>query len=291
MGQIIFVVCRESIEALLVIGILYAWMNNRGDKQQGKVWLLAGVMAGLGLATLLALTLIGVTQFLGNAARDWFEISLLLFASGLIVQMVMWMRVHGRTLKRDIETKLDENAHTANWWGVFFLVTIAVGREGSELVMFLYGSFYQLSSLASYINFFSAFAIGLALAFLLFYLLQLGNKYISWQWFFRITEVLLLFLGSALFLMAAEKLLGGPLAVVELPAWVYSTTWDTSNLLSDSSVVGNLLASLFAYRSRPIGWDIVMLSGFWVAVFLLLRWQQQRRNQWTPIMQQQELAD
>ena len=30
MGQVLFVVWRESVEALLVVGILYAWLKN-GD--------------------------------------------------------------------------------------------------------------------------------------------------------------------------------------------------------------------------------------------------------------------
>jgi high-affinity iron transporter len=285
MGQVIFVVCRESIEALLVIGILYAWMNSRPDGQKGKSWILSGVLAGLGLATLLALTLVGVTDFLGGATRDWFEIGMLTFASTLIVQMVLWMRKHGRTLKREIENTLDESAATANWWGAFFLAMIAIGREGSETVMFLYGSFLQLNSLASYLEFFTAAAIGFALAMALFYLLQLGSRFISWKWFFRATEIMLLFLGSALFLSAAEKLLNGSLAAMDLPAWVYSTIWDTSRLLNDSSVAGNLLASLFAYRSRPIGWDLLMLGAYWIVVLFLLRWQRGRIYQRAPILQ------
>ncbi|GAB6039618.1 FTR1 family iron permease [Endothiovibrio diazotrophicus] len=280
MGQVIFVVCRESVEALLIIGILYAWMSGREDERTGKRWILAGVVAGLGLATVLALTLVGVTHFLGGAARDHFEIFLLTFASALIVQMVMWMRTHGRTIKREMEGALERSARTASWWGAFFLVAIAVGREGSETVMFLYGSFIQLDSLTAYLGFFAAAGIGLALALVLFYLLQLGNRFVSWKWFFRITEILLLFLGSALLLSASEKLLNGPLAVVDLPGWIYATAWDTSPLLSDGSVFGNLLASLFAYRSQPIGWDLLVLGSYWVTVLLLFRWQghlQERR--------------
>ncbi|MGO3345383.1 MAG: FTR1 family iron permease [Marinomonas sp.] len=273
MGQIIFVVCRESVEALLVIGILYAWMNGRPGAEKGKVWLLAGVVAGFGLAGLLTLTLIGVTDILGGAGRDWFEIGMLTFASALIVQMVMWMRAHGRTLKKELEAGLEKSTQASSWWGVFFLAMIAVGREGSETVMFLYGSLLQLDSFSSYVNFFIAAGIGFALAMVLFFLLQISGKIISWKWFFRVTETMLLFLGSALFLTAAGKLLGGPLAVTDLPSWVYSTVWDISAVLSDSSVFGGLLASLFAYRSQPIGWDLIMLGIYWVLVFLTLKWQ------------------
>lgn len=284
MGQTIFVVCRESIEALLVIGILYAWMDGRADATTGKKWLFAGVLAGFGLATLLTLTLIGVSDLLGGEGRAWFEIGMLAFASALIVQMVMWMRVHGRTLKKELESGLEKSLQgKKSWWGVFFLAMIAVGREGSETVMFLYGSLLQLGSFASYVSFFAAVAIGLALAMLLFYALQLGGKFISWRWFFRVTEIMLLFLGSALFLTASEKLLSGPLATIDLPSWLYSNILDMSSVLSDSSIFGNLLASLFAYRSQPIGWDLAVLGTYWVAVMIILTWQSKERT--SPVVQ------
>ena len=280
MGQTIFVVCRESIEALLVIGILYAWMDGRADAATGKKWLFAGVVAGFGLAALLTLTLIGVSDLLGGDSRAWFEVGMLAFASALIVQMVMWMRVHGRTLKKELESGLEKSLQgKKSWWGVFFLAMIAVGREGSETVMFLYGSLLQLGTLASYVSFFSAVAIGLALAMVMFYALQLGGKFISWKWFFKVTEIMLLFLGSALFLAASEKLLGGPLAATDLPSWLYSNIWDMSSVLSDSSVFGNLLASLFAYRSQPIGWDVAILSTYWIAVLLILKWQFHKKQE------------
>ena len=280
MGQTIFVVCRESIEALLVIGILYAWMDGRADAATGKKWLFAGVVAGFGLAALLTLTLIGVSDLLGGESRAWFEIGMLTFASALIVQMVLWMRVHGRTLKKELEADLEKSLQgKKSWWGVFFLAMIAVGREGSETVMFLYGSLLQLGTVASYVSFFTAVAIGLALAMVLFYALQLGGKFISWKWFFKVTEIMLLFLGSALFLAASEKLLGGPLAAIDLPGWLYSNVWDMSSVLSDSSVFGNLLASLFAYRSQPIGWDLAVLGAYWVAVIMILKWETKAKSE------------
>ena len=278
MGEVIFVVCRESVEALLVIGILYAWMNGRPDGRTGRRWLLAGIAAGVFLAALLAMTLVGVTHFLGGRARDWFEIGMLLFASVLIVQMVMWMRSHGRVLRNELHQRLEAYVSHANWLSVFFLAMIAVSREGSEVVIFLYGTFIQIDSVADYLRFFGACVIGFAMAMAFFYALQLGNRFISWKWFFRITEIVLLFLGSALFLGALERLLNGPLAVVDLPAWTYGTLWDSSFILSDGSLFGNLLASLFAYRSRPIGWDLVSLGIYWGVVVAFLRWQRGRHE-------------
>lgn len=278
MGQVIFVVARESIEALLVIGILWAWTNRSEETRRGKPWLVAGIFAGLGLAILLALTLVGVAHFLGETAFMWFEIGIITFAAALIVQMVIWMRQHGQTLKSDIEQGLQKNLAQTNWWGMFFLAMIAVGREGSESVMFLYGSFLSIKNSYDYFMFFLSAIIGLGLAMFLFYCLQLGRKFISWRLFFRVTEILLLFLGASLLLTAGEKLMNGPLSAYDLPAWMYSTMWDTGHILNDSSLLGNLIASLFAYRSRPIGFDLLLFFSYWAIVFTSLSYINHRRK-------------
>ena len=54
MGQVIFIVWRESVEALLIIGVLYAWLSATPGAARCKRWLASGVIAGLALAGLLA---------------------------------------------------------------------------------------------------------------------------------------------------------------------------------------------------------------------------------------------
>lgn len=276
MGQVIFIVARESVEALLVIGILWAWMTHRRPAGSGKAWLLGGIAAGFALAAALALTLIGVTHVLGGPARSWFEIAMRVIAAALIVQMVLWMRAHGRGLRREIEDGLDRSVAAANGWGIFALAMIATGREGSETVVFLYGSFLQLHGIGDYAAFAGASALGLGIALGLFWALQVGASVISWKWFFRLTEWMLLCLGSALFLSAMGKLLSAHLSAYDLPGWIYATAWDSSGLLSDSSTPGSLLATLAAYRSQPIVWDLLVLLFYWSLTGALLTWQTRR---------------
>ena len=56
MTQALLIVWRESVEALLVIGLLYAWLQRlpARHRPQGKRALWLGVLAGTGLALLLA---------------------------------------------------------------------------------------------------------------------------------------------------------------------------------------------------------------------------------------------
>ncbi|OOY06878.1 FTR1 family protein, partial [Thioclava sp. F36-7] len=105
-GQIIFILWRESVEALLVIGILAGWLAHEGAGRRAARFLWGGVLTGLALALTFALTLLGFSKLLSADVRQDLMTVMVFVAAGLIVQMVVWMRGHGRTLKRDLEAGL-----------------------------------------------------------------------------------------------------------------------------------------------------------------------------------------
>jgi high-affinity iron transporter len=274
MGQVLFIVWRESVEALLVVGILYAWLKNGdADARRGIPYLWAGVAAGLLAAVTLGAMLIGFTEELSGDAQDYFTTGMVLVACVLIVQMVLWMKQHGRSMKRDMEASLQKSKQEANWWGVTLLVALAIAREGSETVIFLYGLGFGQSGHVDPMQYL-AVAIGLALAFLTFYLLQLGGKIFSWRLFFRVTEIMLLFLAAGLFETGVDKLIDKEILPV-----VMNQVWDTSWLLDDSSTFGSLVASLTGYRAHPAGMNLIAYAVYWAVIFLLLRRSKNRMAQ------------
>jgi len=272
MGQVLFIVWRESVEALLVVGILYAWLNN-GDAaaRRGLPYLWSGVAAGIVAALALGGALLGFSEILSGDAQTYFQTAKVLIAAVLIVQMVFWMRKHGRTLKKDMESSLKANYETGNWWGVFLLVALAIAREGSETAVFLYGiGMGQQDASRGALIF--AGALGFGLAFLTFYLLQLGGKIFSWRRFFQVTEIILLLLAAGLLLTGVEKLLD---LLLESSDWFsslgfFSTltapVWDTSWLLDDSSTVGSLVSTLTGYRARPALMSVAIYVIYWLVV-------------------------
>ena len=265
MGQIIFIMWRESVEALLVVGILYAWLSRTPEAQGGKRWLWGGVVAGLLLAGLLALGIYAAEGLLADH-QDLFQAAMVLVAAALIVQMVLWMRAHGRTLKRDLELGLSQKAGRRNWWGVLVLAALAIAREGSEAVVFLYGTLAaapaeQLPRMGL------AALFGVALAAATFGLLQLGGRVLNWRTFFHVTEIMLLWLAAALVVTGAEKLQ----AMEGLPA-LRDGLWDTSAVLSDMGPVGGVVAALTGYRAQPSLMTVLVFGGYWVLVFALMRW-------------------
>jgi len=263
MGNALFIVWRESAEAMLVVGILYAWLRQRADAATGMRFLWGGVAAGLALALVLALVMLGIASNLSGNGLDYFQLAIMLIASGLIVQMVFWMRRHGRTLKKDLEADMARNARAANWWGMLVVVALAVGRETAETVVFLYGLAADKGGIT---NLPIVLGLGLALAFATFWLLQQGTRVLSWRVFFRVSEVLLLLLAGALLVSGLEKLI----ALDVLPPLV-EPLWDTSRVLDDSGRLGGLVASFTGYRARPALLPLLALAAYWIVVWTFLR--------------------
>ena len=263
MGNALFIVWRESAEALLVVGILFAWLRKRPDAAVGMRYLWGGVAAGVGLALALALVMLGIMSSLSGNGLEWFQIAMMLVASGLIVQMVFWMRRHGRTFKRDLETDMARNAATANWWGLLVVVALAVGRETAETVVFLYGLGADKGGVTDLPI---VLILGIGAAFATFWALQQGSRILSWRVFFRVSEILLLLLAGALLVSAIEKLI----ALDVVPALV-DPVWDTSVLLDDSGRIGGLIASFTGYRARPALSPLLALAVYWALVSIFLR--------------------
>ncbi|HEX6795134.1 MAG TPA: FTR1 family protein [Casimicrobiaceae bacterium] len=262
MGNALFIVWRESAEAMLVVGILYAWLRQRPDAAVGMRYLWGGVAVGAALALTLALVMLGVMSSLSGNALDYFQLAMMLIASGLIVQMVFWMRRHGRTFKKDLESSMARNASAANWWGLLVVVALAVGRETAETVVFLYGIGAGKGGIADLPI---VLVLGLAAAFATFWLLQQGSRVLSWRLFFRVSEILLLLLAGALLVSGIEKLI----ALDAVPALV-DPVWDSSWILDDSGRLGGLIASFTGYRSRPALLPLLALAAYWIVVWMSL---------------------
>ncbi|NBM89779.1 hypothetical protein GWI78_07575 [Proteus sp. G2658] len=271
MGQVLFIVWRESFEALLVVGIIYAWIKRSPAPQQGMKYLWGGVVFGLFLAIILALSIYGVFSSLEDIWQSLFMIAMEIIACVLIVQMVYWMNGQGKSLKANIENELTQKTQQQSAWGILLIIAIAIAREGSEVVVFLSSHIMALNTQTA-LPFFIEVFIGLLVAAFTLWLFLLTSKVISWRYFFTVTGFLLLFLAVSLLLKAVEEIVNLLIEIdFELPDFFIYPLWDISHILDDSSVFGNFLVSFFAYRSQPIGLSVVTFIVFWVVVALLFK--------------------
>lgn len=271
MGQVLFVVWRESFEALLVIGIIYAWIKRSPAPKQGMRYLWSGVIFGLFLAVILALSIYGVFSSLEDMWQSLFMIAMEILACILIVQMVYWMNGQGKSLKTNIENELTQKTQQQSAWSILLIIAIAIAREGSEVVVFLSSHIMALNAQTA-LPFFIEVFIGLLVAAFTLWLFLLTSKVISWRYFFTVTGFLLLFLAVSLLLKAVEEIANLLIEMdFELPDFLIYPLWDISHILDDSSIFGNFLVSFFAYRSQPIGLSVVTFIIYWVIVALLFK--------------------
>ncbi|MGO2303580.1 MAG: FTR1 family iron permease, partial [Providencia sp.] len=252
MGQVLFVVWRESFEALLVIGIIYAWIKRHPDARNGMKFLWGGVALGIIISIVLALLIYGVFNVLDDTGQSLFMIFMEILACILIVQMVYWMNKHGSSMKSEIETGISRNAEHHNWWGATIIIAIAIAREGSEIVVFL-SSFIMSLNAENASEFFLEAGGGILIAALTLYAFLLTNRFVSWRIFFKVTGIILLFLALSLLLKGVEEIAN---LLIEydysIPEFLIYPAWDSTAFLDDSNIAGNFISSFFAYRSQPI---------------------------------------
>ncbi|BBP59139.1 FTR1 family protein [Pseudomonas sp. St316] len=268
MTQSMFIVWRESVEALLVIGILQAWVSRQQQSSQLLRYVWTGAALGLLLSGVLAGLILLAGEAMSGTANEWFQASLALVASLLIVQMVGWMHRNARTLKHDLTRHADLRLSRQGGLGLLVLALLAVSREGSETVVFLYGAGARLQG--PQLGLFAVGALaGLVLSLLTVSLLHSSRRFISWPRFFAISEAILLLLGAALLVSGIERV-GGQLLAMDWPEAVYrgigDALWDSSAILDDGHGLGGFLADFTGYRASPSAMTLLVWLGYWGVV-------------------------
>lgn len=262
MGNAFFVVWRESLEAFLIAGILYAWLQANDDTGKGKHALFAGLAAGAGLAVLLGWALLGVQDELTGEALELFQTATLFVAAGLITQMVLWMRKHGRQMKARLHADLAAAAERSGHLGVAIVAALAVAREGAETVIFLYGLAQGGDLMALVVGSITGFcAAGLTA-----WLTARSLARLNIGLLLRLSSILLLVLASALLVSGLDRLIGAGY----LPP-LLDPVWDTSHWLDDTTKGGKLLADFSGYRARPVLSELLAWAAYWGVVLTAWR--------------------
>jgi len=262
----LFIVWRESVEALLVVGILYAWLKRENlTSQINQLWIGAGL--GFLLAGILAIAFWIAGQWFSGPGGEWFFTFTMMSASILILQMITWMHRHGSSMKKQLEMEVARSMTRSGSFGIMILTMIAIAREGSETVVFLAGIGLQQQG-TSLGLFILGGMTGFGLAVFTFVLLQKFSGIISWKWYFRISEFVLLLIGGAMMVNAFDKA-ASQLSVYDLPEWIYSfmdsPLWSTQWLLPDN----NMLVSLTGYHANPSLMQTGILVLYWATAIIL----------------------
>ena len=244
---------REGLEASLIVSILFAVLRQLGQMKQARaIWIGVGLaLLGSILSGVLIFTLIHA--YADTTGQTIFETITYLVAVVLLTSMTFWMQKHSRSLKQEITLK----AQTAGSGFAFGLLAFTfVGREGVESAFFTLAFAFQTNGWLLLLGGLLGVLSSVVLCVLIY---RLGYR-LNYRIFFRVMGILLLFFAAGLLADAIQNM-------QDLGWLAFGTThlWDTSQILSEASTVGDLLHSFVGYSETP-----TVLQGTLYVLFLVI---------------------
>jgi high-affinity iron transporter len=265
----LLIVFREVIEAGLIVGIVLA--ATKGVLQRG-LWVSYGVVAGVACACLVAAFASELGELFQGSGQELFNAGILLLAVSMLTWHNVWMASHGRAIAQEMrQVGAAVVAGRRPLAALSVVCGVAVLREGSEVVLFLYG--IAVSGGTSAAGMMAGGVLGLLAGAGVSALMYLGLLTIPARYLFSVTSGLITLLAAGLAAQTVAFLQQG--GYVE---FLTSTVWDTSWLLSDDSVLGRLLHTLIGYTDRPSGAQLLVYLLTITVVWGLMRLQRPLRS-------------
>ena len=254
----LLIVFREVLEAGLIVGIVLA--ATQGIYRRGT-YIALGIVAGLLGASVLAVFAGEITQSLSGFGEEVFNSAILIVAVFMLGWHNLWMASHGRELAAEMKALGHAVARgESSLPAIAIVVAVAVLREGSEVVLFLYG--IAASGQTSMVYMLVGGLIGVLAGSLVSWLLYRGLITVPLNKLFAFTGWLIALMAAGMAGRAAAILAGANL----IPAWGYEL-WDTSSVVADGSMPGRVLQALLGYSDRPMG---VQVAAWAVTLALLI---------------------
>ena len=255
------IVFREVIEAGLIIGIVLA--ASRGIPGN-KRWVALGVGAGGAGSAVVAIFAGAISDAFAGAGQELFNASVLGTAVVMLTWHNVWMARHSREIvvhMYDVGAAVSAGTRPLAALGI--VVGLAVLREGSEVVLFLYGVIASGTSGASVLagGLFGIIA-GVAFSALTYY----GLLAIPMRHVFAVTSLLIALLAAGMAAQAVHFLdAAGFITVLGRP------TWDTSGFLPQDSLLGRVLHTLIGYTDRPTEMQLIVYVATLIVMTALMR--------------------
>ena len=256
------IVFREVLEAALVVGIVLAASR---DVPRRGLWVAGGVAAGILGAALVAAFADAIAAAVDGIGQELFDAAILFTAVAMLGWHNIWMSRHGRELAAaagDIGKAVLAGSRPLT--ALALVVGVAVLREGSEVVLFLYG--IAIGSGVGGLPMLAGGALGLAAGAALGTLVYFGLLTIPLRRLFAVTSWLILLLAAGMASQGAAFLMQANL----LPA-LGNTEWDTSAILTERSLPGLVLHVLIGYSAQPAGIQLVFYAATILAIGALMR--------------------
>lgn len=251
------IVFREVFEMAIIISIILAATKSVTGR---GFWVGLGIAGGLMLVSVLACFAPAINRLATQLGQHVFHALVLFVASLLIGWSVVWMQQHGKEIA--MRMKAVSQAVSSGQTPLYMLavvVGLAVLREGSEIVLFLYGIF--AAGEASFTDIAFGIMAGSVTGILTGFLMYFGLIRVPVKQLFTISSSLLTLLAAGMVAKGVGHLVKANL----LPALI-NPLWDTSTILSQHSLLGRFLSIVIGYQDHPAGIQVI----FYITTLVLI---------------------
>lgn len=261
---------REGLEASLIVGIIAAFLIQRGERRSLRpMWL--GVGLAIALCVVGALILEAVNHALPHKQQEGLETVLALVAVAGVSYMVVWMKRHSRELKGSLERSAESALVLGSTWALVGMAFFAVLREGLETAVFLLAVFGNSTDPAKTGT---GAALGIVVAVGLGYAIYRGGIRINLGRFFRFTGFVLVLVAAGLLATAAHTAHEAGWMNV-LQAQAFDLRW----LVAPGSVRAALLTGMLGLQPVPAVGEVLAWLLYAVPMALFVLWPARQRLQ------------
>jgi high-affinity iron transporter len=260
---------REGLEASLIVGIVAAFLGQRGDRRALRaMW--AGVVLAVLLCAGVGVALKVAEQQLRTRDQEALETVVATVAIVMVTSMIIWMRANARNLKRDLERSAASALDRGSSIGLVLMAFLAVFREGFETTVFLLavlqnGAAARTGTLGA--------VIGVAIAIVIGYGIYRGGRRVDLGRFFTIT-------GAVLVLVAAGLVMSA-LGTANEAGWISSgqhPLLDLTWLVRPGTPVFSLFNGVLGVPARPVTLQVIGWIAYFVPMIVFVTWPRRRHH-------------
>ncbi|MBI2074573.1 MAG: FTR1 family protein [Candidatus Levybacteria bacterium] len=251
---------RETIEAILVISIVFAILSKQSANWKLKKFVWFGTFVGVLLSVITAYFLQFFFGGFSGKTEQVFEGTLMFVTTLFLTWMIIWVHKQ-KNLSEKIKQKLAPHIEKGYGLGIASMVAISVLREGVETVLYL-----RAVGMTGSTNQLIGAVLGLILALILGCLLFARAVKINLSAFFTASSIFLLLFAAGLISHGVHEFQ----EVGLLPVFFFDPVLNISFILSNDSIFGSFLRTIFGYTAKPTLLEIFFYS-FYILIALRLQ--------------------
>jgi high-affinity iron transporter len=242
MTSALIIVLREVLEAVLIICMLLASSSALGLRFR---WLPPALLAGLTGALVYALSLEEISMAFEGFGQEIVNAAILLL-------IMLLLLAHNILAMREFKAPKTARLPALSLLVLSATIAMAMVREGSEIYLYVYSYGVVAGDMTSVL---AGGAIGTGIGFSLGTFIYYGLRTLSARHCLLFSSIMALVIGAGMSSQAALFLAQADLVPTSEPLW------DSSALVAESSLLGELLQAVIGYEASPIATQVVMFAG------------------------------